>query len=156
MTSHVAAPIHPLNMHLIHRPLAESSDLPPDRQVVLTAERRQFLKRRWRGIAEDGTEFGFDLETRLTDGCVIFRDAGNDFIVRQLPETVYEIPLESPAQAALVAWKTGNLHLPAQILDHSIRVLHDEAMTQLLEREGWPHSEPEVLFTPMKAMAHAP
>lgn len=143
-------------MHLIQRPLAESSDLPPERQVILSAERRLFLKRRWREIAEDGTEFGFDLETRLTDGCVIFHEAGKDYIVRQLPETVYEIALESPAHAALVGWKTGNLHLPAQILAQSIRVLHDEAMTQLLEREGWPHSEPEVLFTPMKALAHAP
>lgn len=143
-------------MHLIQRLLAESSILPPGRQVTLSAERRQFLKRRWRGVAEDGTEFGFDLEARLTDGCVIFHQSGNDYIVRQLPEKVYEIPLESPAHAALVAWKTGNLHLPAQILDHSIRVLHDEAMTQLLDREGWPHSEPDVLFTPMKAMAHAP
>jgi urease accessory protein len=143
-------------MQLIQHPLAESSALPPERQVTLAVERRQFLKRRWRGIAEDGSEFGFDLETRLTDGCVIFQEAEKDYIVRQLPEKVYEISLESPAQAALVAWKTGNLHLPAQILDHSIRVLHDESMTQLLEREGWPHSEPEVLFTPMKAMAHAP
>jgi urease accessory protein UreE len=65
------------------------------------------------------------------------------------------LPLESPAQAALVAWKVGNLHLPAQIMANSIRVLHDESMTQLLEREGWAYTEPEVLFTPMKAMAHA-
>ncbi len=136
--------------------LAEISDLPPERQIALTAERRQFLKRRWRGIAKDGTEFGFDLETRLTDGCVIFQQAGNDYIVRQLPEMVYEVPFVTPAQAALVSWKVGNLHLPAQISEQSIRVLHDEAMTQLLEREGWPYSEPEVVFTPMKAMAHTP
>ena len=64
-------------MHLIQRLLAESSNLPPERQVTLSAERRQFLKRRWRGIAEDGTEFGFDLETRLTDGGVIFHQDGN-------------------------------------------------------------------------------
>lgn len=143
-------------MHLIQRMLAEKSDLPPERQIVLTAERRQFLKRRWRGIAEDGTEFGFDLETRLTDGCVIFQQAGCDCIVRQLPETVYEIQFKTAAQAALVGWKVGNLHLPAQILDHSILVLHDEAMTQLLEREGWSYNEPEVIFTPMKAMDHTP
>ena len=136
--------------------LAETSILPPDRQIVLAAERRLFLKRRWRAIAEDGTEFGFDLETRLIDGCVILHRAGFDYLVRQLPETVYRIPFESPAHAALVAWKTGNLHLPVQIFDDSIMVLHDEAMTQLLEREGWTFSEPEVLFTPMKAMAHAP
>jgi urease accessory protein len=155
-TDHGAVLIHPLKMHLIQRLLAESSSLPPEKQVTLSAERRQFLKRRWRGIAADGTEFGFDLETRLTDGGVIFHQGGNDYIVRQLPEVVYEIELETPSQAALVAWKVGNLHLPAQILDGAIRILHDEAMTQLLEREAWSYSEPEVLFTPMKAMAHAP
>lgn len=121
---------------------------------MLCAERRQFLKRRWRGIAEDGMEFGFDLEDRLADGGVIFQQEGKDYIVRQLAEVVYQIPFTSPAQAALVAWKTGNLHLPAQILEDAILVLHDEAMTQLLEREGWDFSEPEVIFTPMKAMAH--
>lgn len=141
-------------MYLIHRLLGEKSQQPPGQQVILSAERRQFLKRRWRGTAADGTEFAFDLESRLTDGCVIFHQNGRDYIVRQLPETVYEVPLESPAKAALVAWKVGNLHLPAEILEHSIRVLHDEAMTQLLTREGWSHSEPEVVFTPMKAMAH--
>lgn len=141
-------------MHLIQRMLFRESNLPPERWVVLSAERRQFLKRRWRGIAEDGTEFGFDLEDRLVDGGVIFQEDGRDYVVRQLPEVVYRIPFASPAAAALVAWKTGNLHLPAQILEDGILVLHDEAMTQLLEREGWDHSEPEVIFTPMKAMAH--
>ena len=141
-------------MHLIQHMLAEVSRLDPEKQIVLSAERRQFLKRRWRGIAEDGTEFGFDLDARLTDGCVIFQQGGNDYVVRQLAEVVYEIPLDTPAQAALVAWKVGNLHLPAEILVGAIRVLHDEAMAQLLEREGWKYSEPEVIFTPMKAMAH--
>ncbi len=143
-------------MHLIQRLLFRESDLPPERRVTLSAERRQFLKRRWRGIAEDGTEFGFDLEDRLADGGVIFQQDGNDYVVRQLPEVVYRISFASPAQAALVAWKTGNLHLPAQILEDAILVLHDEAMAQLLEREGWDYSEPEVIFTPMKAMAHTP
>lgn len=143
-------------MHLIQRMLAEKSSLPLDQQIVLSAERRLFLKRRWRSRASDGTEFGFDLETRLNDGCVIFHQSGYDYIVRQLPEIVYQIPFEDAAHAALVAWKTGNLHLPAQILDDSILVLHDEAMAQLLQREGWNFSEPEVLFTPMKAIAHAP
>ncbi len=143
-------------MHLIQRMLAKTSTFLPERQIVLAAERRKFLKRRWRGVAEDGTEFGFDLEERLADGGVIFQQDGIDYIVRQLPEVVYRIPYTSPAEAALVAWKTGNLHLPAQILDDAILVLHDEAMDQLLQREGWKFTEPEVLFTPMKAMAHAP
>ena len=142
-------------MHVIQRMLAECSQLPPERQVILAVERRLFLKRRWRATAADGTEFGFDLDARLTDNCVIFHRSGLDYIVRQLPETVYQIPFLNPAHAALVAWKTGNLHLPSQILDDSILVLHDEAMTNLLKREGWTFSEPEVVFTPMKAMAHS-
>lgn len=141
-------------MLLIHRILAEASSLPPEQQVVLAAERRQFLKRRWRGIAEDGTEFGFDLESRLIDGGVIFQKGNRDYIVRQLPEIVYQISCETPAQAALVGWKVGNLHLPAQIVENAILVLHDEAMTQLLEREDWEYSEPEIIFTPMKALPH--
>lgn len=141
-------------MHLITRLLADRSALPLENQITLVAERRQFLKRRWRGVAEDGTEFGFDLETRLVDGGVIHHENGSDYLVRQLPEKVYEVPYASLDQAAHVAWKVGNLHLPAQIFPGSIRVLHDEAMTQLLAREGWEHSEPEVIFTPMKAMAH--
>jgi urease accessory protein len=85
----------------------------------------------------------------------VFQQDGKDYIVRQLPETVYEVPFESPAHAALVAWKTGNLHLPAQIFDGFLRVLHDEAMKNLLDREGWAFTEPTVLFQPLKAMAHA-
>ena len=142
-------------MHLITRMLAPASALSPEDQIVLAVERRQFLKRRWRGVAEDGTEFGFDLESRLADGCVIFQQGGKDYLVRQLTETVYEVPFESADHAALVAWKVGNLHLPAQILPDRLRVLHDEAMKSLLDREGWMFSEPVVLFQPLKAMAHA-
>jgi urease accessory protein len=143
-------------MQVIHQLLAKGSALPADNQIVLAAERRQFLKRRWRGVAEDGAEFGFDLHQRLIDGCVIFQKPGYDYVVRQLPEPVYQVAFESPAQAALVAWKVGNLHLPAEILDGAIRVLHDDAMRQLLEREAWSFTEPTVRFTPMKAMAHSP
>ena len=63
-------------MYLITRMLAPASVSPMEDQVVLAVERRQFLNRRWRGMAEDGTEFGFDLESRLTDGCVIFQQDG--------------------------------------------------------------------------------
>jgi urease accessory protein len=141
-------------MHLIQRMLAAASVLPPECQIVLRAERREFLKRRWRGIAADGTEFGFDLDERLVDGCVIHHRGGVDYIVRQMPEMVYRIPFQTPAHAALVAWKTGNLHMPAQICDDAILVLHDDAMRNLIEREGWAFSESEVLFTPMKAVPH--
>ena len=145
---------NPPPMHLVQRMLSHESEFPRTRQVVPHAERRQFLKRRWRGKAEDGTEFGFDLEERLVDGAVIHRCGDKDYIVRQLPETVYRIPLHGIGQAAVIAWMTGNLHMPAQIVDGALLVLHDEAMGKLIEREGWEFSEAEVLFQPMKAVAH--
>ena len=144
-----------VTMHTIQRMLFPVSELPPERQVILHAERRQFLKRRWQGTAEDGSVFDFDLAERLTDGCVIFRSGGSDYVIRQSPETVYRIPFESPSHAALVAWRAGNLHLPTQILDDALLVLHDEAMGELIRREGWVHDEPEWVFRPMKAEAHS-
>ena len=141
-------------MHLIEKMVATKSEKALENRIELAVERRNFLKRRWRGMASDGTDFGFDLESRLTDGCVIFQDGETDYTVRQLPEKVYEITFSNPAEGALIGWKVGNLHLPAQVMESSLRILHDDAMKQLLEREGWPFSEPEVLFTPMKVMAH--
>jgi urease accessory protein len=141
-------------MRLIESMIAVKSDKPPENRIELAIERRKFLKRRWRATASDGTDFGFDLESRLTDGCVIYQDGNTDYIVRQLPEKVFEVAFTNPAEGALIGWKVGNLHLPAQIMEGSLRILHDDAMKQLLAREGWPFTEPEVLFTPMKAMAH--
>ena len=141
-------------MHLIEKMVAMESGRPPENRIELAVERRKFLKRRWRETAPDGTDFGFDLESRLADGCVIFQDGETDYIVRQLPEKVYEVPFGSPAEGTLIGWKVGNLHLPAQVMESSLRILHDDAMKQLLEREGWDFTEPEVLFTPMKVMAH--
>ena len=141
-------------MHLIEKMVNAASERPLVNRIELSVERRKFLKRRWRGTATDGTDFGFDLESRLTDGCVIFQNGETDYIVRQLPEKVYEVPFLNPREGALIGWKVGNLHLPAQVMESSLRILHDDAMKQLLEREGWPFTEPDVLFTPMKAMAH--
>jgi urease accessory protein len=143
-------------MLLVQRMISESSARPECERVRLIAERRQFLKRRWRGVAEDGTEFGFDLESRLKNGGVIHRGDRVDYIVLQEPELVYEVSLGDPAEAALVGWKIGNLHLPVEITESSVRALHDPAMLQLCEREGWTVSERTVVFNPLRVTAHAP
>ena len=142
-------------MHLVLRMVAEQCDRPESEQVRLVAERRMFLKRRWRGVAEDGTEFGFDLESRLKNGGVIHREAHADYVVWQEPELVYELHFETPSHAALVGWKVGNLHLPVEVTGTSIRVVHDPAMLQLCEREGWALSESTVVFNPLRVTAHA-
>lgn len=143
-------------MHLVQRLVAEQSDRPEAEQIRLVAERRMFLKRRWRGIAEDGTEFGFDLESRLKNGGVIHREERADYVVWQEPELIYEVQLETPSQAALVGWKVGNLHLPVEVTGSTVRVVHDPAMRQLCEREGWALNESTVVFNPLRVTAHAP
>jgi urease accessory protein len=142
-------------MHLVQRLVAERSTRPESAQVALVAERVLFLKRRWRGVAEDGTEFGFDLETRLCDGGVIYQTKAIDYVVRQQPELVYQIDIASPDFGALAGWKIGNLHLPVQIVDGCIRVLHDAAAWQLFQRESWPVQEVTVVFNPLRVAAHA-
>lgn len=114
-----------------------------------------FLKRRWRATAPDGTDFGFDLESRLTHGCVFFQTPAADYVILQKPELVYEIPVTTAEFGALVGWKVGNLHFPVQVLPDRIRILHDSAITQLFEREKWPVSEVEVIFNPMRVVPHA-
>ena len=143
-------------MILITRMLLESSPRPATEQVELRVERRIFLKRRWRGVAADGTEFGFDLASRLTHGGVIHQTAEADYIVCQEPEQVYQIRPGSADEAALMGWKIGNLHLGVQIMDGLIRITHDAAVLQLCEREGWAHEEVSVIFNPLRVTAHAP
>jgi urease accessory protein len=141
-------------MIIVNRMVSAMSQLPENRQIKLMAERRLFLKRRWRGSAEDGTEFGFDLEDRLISGCVIHQTADVDYVICQEPEHVFEIPFESSQQAALVGWKIGNLHFPVEITPTSVRTPNDPAIRQLIEREGWTLNEVNVLFNPLRVVPH--
>lgn len=143
-------------MILVTRMLLDASPRPVSEQVELKVERRLFLKRRWRGVAQDGTEFGFDLATRLKHGGVIHQTPEADYIVHQEPELVYELRPASAEQAALMGWKIGNLHLGVQVTDVAIRIVHDAAVLQLCQREAWPFSEINVIFNPLKVTAHAP
>lgn len=134
----------------IRRLLEEKSDRPASEQVVLWVKRRLFLKRRWEGVAEDGTAFAFDLEARLADGCVIHRTEAADYVVRQESEPVYEIPAPTAALAALVGWRIGNLHFPIEILPGAVRVTRDPLVKETIDKEGWACEEIETVFKPLK------
>lgn len=141
---------------LVTHKIADASLRPPSGQIALFAERRLFLKRRWRGKAEDGTEFGFDLESRLNDGCVVLQTEVADYVVRQEHEPVYVLFPRSMREAALLGWHLGNLHQPVEIRDGAYHAAHDPAVRQLLERERWPYEERTLLFNPLRVTPHAP
>ena len=103
-------------MQIIHDHLhAWDNHLP---HIKLRVPRATLAKRRWRGIAEDGSEFGFDLEHALEDGDVFLENARAIYIIEQTPEPVFEVVLDRPvAEAARLGWLIGNLHFPVAVAD---------------------------------------
>ena len=142
-------------MELIHTPPGEWDMILP--RVRLCADRLLLGKRRWRGVAEDGAEFGFDLTAPLTDGTVFFASAAAVYFIGQKPEPVLEVAfIPKPAPVARLGWTIGNLHFPIQVTDDCIRVPDDSALRQLFERERIPFTTCERVFVPFaKAHNHA-
>jgi urease accessory protein len=124
---------------------------PAGSRIDLEADRATLLKRRWRGTAQNGVEFGFDLDAPLADGAIIFADEAAHYIVVQKPEPVLLIPLRDSTQAARVAWSLGNLHFPVQVGPALIVVPDDSAVRLYLERDHVAFSEASEVFHPIKA-----
>ena len=95
--------------------------------VNVPVNRLTLAKRRWRGTAVDGREFGFDLEEPIHHGAHFFSVGDNHYVIDQQPEGVLEIPVTTVEQAARIAWSLGNLHFGVQVVDGAVRVTEDPA-----------------------------
>ena len=134
-------------MQLIHQPLAAVD--PSLRRVALRAARRQLAKRLWRGTADDGIEFGFELEKPLHHGAVFFATAAIRYEIEQEPEAVLEISLAiTPTAAAGIGWAVGNLHL--ELAGEPTRLLtpDEPGARQLLQRLQVPFEPVTAIFRP--------
>ncbi len=133
-------------MEIIHQPLKTCDPSLP--HTRLPVDRLTLAKRRWRGVAEDGQEFGFDLETPLTDGAIVFQTASTAYILTQKYEPVLEVALgtDSPT-AARLGWLIGNLHFTIEVAGPIVRVVDDPAVRQLFERE-------HIAYVPCKRVFH--
>ena len=106
-------------------------------RVPIPVDRLTLAKRRWRGVADDGREFGFDLEQPLHDGEVVWRSADLCYVIAQKAEPLVVIRLgDSPGEAARRGWLFGNLHFPIALEGEQVLVPDDPAVRQLLAREG--------------------
>ncbi|MDE0577339.1 MAG: urease accessory protein UreE [Opitutales bacterium] len=121
--------------------------------VSLKVERRVLAKRRWRGQAADGTDFGFDLSAPLKHGDQFHFANEQRYQIEQLPEQVFKVAYPDPREAAHRAWQVGNLHFPAQFTDGYLLVENDLAIRQMLERNDIPFEEAEEVFQPVVAAA---
>ncbi len=135
-------------MQLIRAPLAEAAGSRPI--VRIPVERLVLAKRRWRGVAEDGREFGFDLEHPLHDGDAVFATDAALYVITQRYEPVLEVGFTADAPAAAkLGWIIGNLHFPLEIGADVVRVEDDSALRQLFERERIPFVACKRVFHPL-------
>jgi urease accessory protein len=136
--------------------LCEHKPGPDDEIVALVADRATLTKRRWRGVAQDGREFGFDLDQAMQDGSVFHQEAGKCYVISQAPEPVLEIELGSDsARSAVIGWQIGNLHFPIEVTDLVIRCADDPAIRLLLRREKISWRAVVAVFRPMTSLGHA-
>ena len=119
--------------------------------IPLSVERRILAKRRWRGQAEDGTDFGFDLEAPLRHGICFHAQEDRNYFIDQKPEEVFRVPYPDQKEAAHRAWQVGNLHFPAQFTESYLLVEGDLAVRLMLERTGIPYDEAVEVFQPVMA-----
>lgn len=127
--------------------------------VRLPVDRLTLAKRRWRGAAEDGVEFGFDLEKPLADGTAFFQTDSAVYQIAQMYEPVLELRLgdceiRGDGDAARLGWIIGNLHFQIEITPEVIRVADDPALRQLFEREHLPFAAMKRVFHPIAGGHH--
>lgn len=140
-------------MELIHHALPEQNPALPT--VRIPVERLTLAKRRWRGVAEDGREFGFDLEAPLADHAAIFQSDTATYVLAQKYEPVLEVALgtDSPT-AARLGWMIGNLHFQIEVAGEIVRVVDDPAVRQLFERERITYTACKRVFHPLSGGHH--
>ncbi|MBL9187676.1 MAG: urease accessory protein UreE [Opitutaceae bacterium] len=134
-------------LHLIHAPLVPPK--PGLREIAVAVDRHTLAKRRWRGAAEDGTEFGFELEAPLKHGDAFFQTNSACYVIAQHAEPVVEISLAiTPAAAAGIGWAVGNLHLELQAEPTRLLAPDEPAVRQLLDRLQVPYAATNAIFRP--------
>jgi len=134
-------------MQLVSGPLASADSSLPE--IALRVERTTIVKRLWRGVAEDGTEFGFELSAPLKEGDAFWQTAAARYVIRQQPEPVVEISLDiAPSAAAGIGWAIGNLHVELSAEPTRLLAADEPAVRQLLERLNVPFRPATAIFRP--------
>ena len=140
-------------MEIIRAPILEwKASLPT---IRISVDRLTLAKRRWRGVAEDGSEFGFDLEAPLPDGARVFQSDAAAYVIAQKYEPVLEVALGTDAPvSARLGWIIGNLHFPLEVAGTVVRVADDPALRQLFDREHISFVACKRVFHPLSGAHH--
>jgi urease accessory protein len=136
-------------MQLIRQSIERTNHHAP--QVAVKVSRQMLAKRRWRARAQDGMDFGFELDAPLKHAECIFQNSKAAYVIEQDPERVLLVRFGTCKEAAMLAWQIGNLHFPIAVMDGGLLVEDDVAIRQMLERQQIPFTEVEEVFRPLRA-----
>jgi urease accessory protein len=118
-------------------------------EIAIRVDRQKLAKVLWRGAADDGTDFGFELTTPLRHGDIAWQTATSQYVVRQAPEPVLEIPLDlTPDAAAFIGWAVGNLHFAIEAQPSRLLAPDDSGLRQSLDRLGIHYHKAVEIFQP--------
>ncbi|MGJ8677252.1 MAG: urease accessory protein UreE [Akkermansiaceae bacterium] len=114
---------------------------------IVKVDRHTLYKRRWRALAEDGTELAVDLEAPVPDAAFLKTAAGTAYKIEQIPEDVLVISLPKTTEmAAKVGWYLGNQHLPVEIRPDVIILEKLPTLAASLDRIGIPYTYRHDIF----------
>jgi len=122
------------------------------RLIPVPVDRWQLAKLRWKAAADDGREFGFDLEHVLQHEDVICENDYGYYVIHQTTEPVLVINLHDAASAAVVAWSVGNLHQPLQVTKDALITIDDPAVRQLCQQQHIEFSLDQRIFQPVRTV----
>jgi len=122
-------------MILIKGPLAGADTTLPE--TAIRVDRQKLARRLWRGTADDGADFGFEVESPLHHGDAVWATPATRYIIRQAAEPLLEIAIDVPAdQAAVIGWAVGNMHFVIEAQERRILAPDDSGLRQALDRIG--------------------
>ena len=135
-------------LSIVHSLVASPDPALPE--IALKAERLTLAKRLWRGVAEDGMEFGFELTAPLKHGEIFWQTATARYVVQQPPEAVLAISLDAiaPSAAAGIGRAIGNLHREFSSEPTRLLAPDEPALRQLFERLKIPFHPTTAIFRP--------
>lgn len=134
-------------LHLVSKSLSGCDDALP--QVGLRIDRLTLAKRRWRAKADDGTEFGFELEAPLKPGDTVLQSTTARYVIQQEAEPLLEVSLDiAPSAAAGIGWAVGNLHLELAAEATRLLAADEPAVRKLFDRLAVPYRPIAGVFRP--------
>ena len=116
--------------------------------IPVRVDRWTLAKTRWRGTADDGRAFGFDLHHPLTHGDVI----AEGYVIEQQAEDVLVVPLCDVRTSAELAWSIGNLHQPVQVNGTELIAADDSAVRNYFGQRQVAFRQERRVFQPLRAV----